>query len=58
MLDHLRYRIAMRFLSVYPKPGAEHLLKAATEGFEKSRKRLNKENAIRDEKDQQQADAG
>lgn len=48
----------MRFLSVYPKPGAEHLLKAATEGFEKSRKRLNKENAIRDEKDQQQADAG
>lgn len=58
LLDHLRYRVAVRFLSVFPKPGAEQLLKAATEGFEKSRKRLNKENVIHVEKNQQQADAG
>lgn len=57
-LDNLRYRVAMRFLSVYPKSGAEHLLKAATESFEKSKKRCNRDSVILSEEEHQQAYAG
>lgn len=48
----------MRFLSVYPKSGAEHLLKAATESFEKSKRRRNKDNVMIQEEEHQQMDAG
>ncbi|XP_015901601.2 uncharacterized protein LOC107434631 isoform X1 [Ziziphus jujuba] len=57
-LDNLRHRVALRFLSVYPKPGAEHLLKAATESFEKSKKRCNRDNTKLCEEEHQQAYAG
>ncbi|KAA8550142.1 hypothetical protein F0562_001842 [Nyssa sinensis] len=38
VLDSLRLRVAVRFLSVYPNTGAEALLRSATERFEKSKK--------------------
>ncbi|KAL6221467.1 hypothetical protein ACLB2K_009218 [Fragaria x ananassa] len=57
LLENLKYRIQVRFLSVYPKPGAERLLKAATESFRKSKKICNKDNLVRDEMVQQQTNA-
>ncbi|XP_065860853.1 uncharacterized protein [Euphorbia lathyris] len=36
--DSFRFRVMMRFLSVYPKLGAAKLLKAASEDFEKSKR--------------------
>ncbi|PON71816.1 IIIC transcription factor [Parasponia andersonii] len=56
VLDSFRQRITIRFLSVYPKSGSEHLLKAATESFEKSKKRCNKDNVILHEEEQQPVD--
>ncbi|WOH07919.1 hypothetical protein DCAR_0727354 [Daucus carota subsp. sativus] len=38
VLDTLRFRVAVRFLEIYPKEGAELLLKNASTRFEKSRK--------------------
>ncbi|CAK9186168.1 unnamed protein product [Ilex paraguariensis] len=38
VLDSLRLHVAVRFLSVYPKPGAESLLKSASARFEKSKR--------------------
>ncbi|OVA17015.1 Transcription factor IIIC [Macleaya cordata] len=38
VLDSLRLRVAVRFLSIYPKPGAKDLLKSANERFEKSKR--------------------
>ncbi|KAK9947270.1 hypothetical protein M0R45_002904 [Rubus argutus] len=55
LLENLKHRVQVRFLSVYPKPGAEHLLKAATESFKKSKKICSKDNLVRDEMVQQQA---
>ncbi|XP_062082651.1 uncharacterized protein LOC133788969 isoform X2 [Humulus lupulus] len=59
VLDSLRHRITVRFLSIYPKSGVgvEHLLKAATESFEKSKRRRNKDNVMLLEKEHQQVDA-
>ena len=57
-LDNLRYCVAIRFLSVYPKSGAEHLLKAATESFEKSKKRCGRDNIILAEEEHQETNAG
>ncbi|KAL5544199.1 hypothetical protein UlMin_007983, partial [Ulmus minor] len=56
MIDNLRHRIAVRFLSVFPKPGAEYLLKAATESFEKSKKRRKKDNSMPDKEEHQLVD--
>ncbi|CAI0572499.1 unnamed protein product [Linum tenue] len=36
--DTLKFRVMVRFLSVYPQPGAQKLHKAASEYFEKSKK--------------------
>lgn len=58
LLDNLRHRIAIRFLSTYPKPGAEHLLKEATENFEKSKRRLSKDSVMLHEEEHQEADPG
>ena len=58
LLENLKYRVQVRFLSVFPKPGAERLLKAATESFRKSKKIGNKDNLVRDEMVQQQTNAG
>ena len=58
LLENLKYRVQVRFLSVFPKPGAERLLKAATESFKKSKKICNKDNLVRDEMVQQQTNAG
>lgn len=38
VLDSLRLCVAVRFLSIYPKPGAESFLKAASVRFEKSKR--------------------
>lgn len=58
LLENLKHRVQVRFLSIYPKPGAEHLLKAATESFKKSKKICSKDNLVRDEMVQQQANTG
>lgn len=42
VLNSLRLCVAVRFLSVYPKAGAENLLKSVSERFEKS-KRMHKQ---------------
>ncbi|KAK6126989.1 hypothetical protein DH2020_039269 [Rehmannia glutinosa] len=40
MIDSLRLRVAHRFLSVYPEPGAESLLKTVSNRFQKSKRLL------------------
>ncbi len=57
MLNCLRQRIMVRFLSVFPKAGAENLLKAASEKFEKLKKECNKD-ALKLHEEHQQAHAG
>ncbi|GMY16885.1 general transcription factor 3C polypeptide 5-like [Fagus crenata] len=56
MLNCLRQRIMVRFLSVFPKAGAENLLKAASEKFEKLKKECNKD-ALKLHEEHQQAHA-
>ncbi|CAK9163222.1 unnamed protein product, partial [Ilex paraguariensis] len=54
VLDSLRLHVAVRFLSVYPKPGAESLLKSASARFEKSKRvRIPAKNSRPDVKRQQ-----
>lgn len=60
MLDSLRLCVAVRFLSVYPKAGAESLLKSASERFNKS-KRMQvyaKDKRLDEEVQVQQANEG
>ncbi|PIN21879.1 RNA polymerase III transcription factor (TF)IIIC subunit [Handroanthus impetiginosus] len=40
LTDSLRLRVAQRFLSVYPEPGAESLLKSVSNRFERSKRLL------------------
>ncbi|MED6171476.1 hypothetical protein PIB30_041062 [Stylosanthes scabra] len=42
MLNCIRQRIMVRFLSVFPKPGAENLLRSATAKFEKMKREYSK----------------
>lgn len=58
MLDNLRQRITIRFLSVYPKPVVERLLREATDNFEKSKRRLNKDHVMHSEEEQEEVDTG
>ncbi|KAL9233143.1 hypothetical protein vseg_008174 [Gypsophila vaccaria] len=37
-LDNLKFRVALRFISVYPQGGAESVLRSISEDFEKSKK--------------------
>uniref|UniRef100_A0A803PXN4 General transcription factor 3C polypeptide 5 n=1 Tax=Cannabis sativa TaxID=3483 RepID=A0A803PXN4_CANSA len=61
VLDSLRHRITVRFLPIYPKSGfgvgVDRLLKAATESFEKSKRRRNKDNVMLHEEEHHQVDA-
>lgn len=57
MLNCLRQRLMVRFLSIFPKPGAENLLRAASERFEKLKKECNK-SALKPGEVQQQTNAG
>ncbi|KAI3795354.1 hypothetical protein L1987_38006 [Smallanthus sonchifolius] len=41
ILDIFRFRLAVRFLAVYPNPGAESFLKSASIRFEKSKRTIN-----------------
>ncbi|GER27790.1 transcription factor IIIC [Striga asiatica] len=38
VIESLRWRVAQRFLSVYPEAGAESLLRSVTKNFEKSKR--------------------
>lgn len=38
MLHTLRLRVAVRFLEIYPKDGAQPFLKSASDRFDKSKK--------------------
>lgn len=58
MLENLKDRVKVRFLSVFPEPGSEHLLKAATESFKKSKKMCSKDDFIRAEVIQPEDNAG
>lgn len=57
MLNCLRQRLMVRFLSIFPKQGAENLLRAASERFEKLKKECNK-GALKHGEEHQQANAG
>lgn len=46
VLNCIRQRLMVRFLSVFPKPGAENLLRAATVRFEKLKRECSR-NAIK-----------
>ncbi|KAB1218180.1 General transcription factor 3C polypeptide 5 [Morella rubra] len=56
MLNCLRQRLMVRFLSIFPKQGAENLLRAASERFEKLKKECNK-GALKHGEEHQQANA-
>ncbi|ONH95300.1 hypothetical protein PRUPE_7G062100 [Prunus persica] len=58
MLENLKDCVKVRFLSVFPEPGAEPLLKAATESFKKSKKMSSNDKLMRDEVVHPQAKAG
>lgn len=47
MLDTLRLRVAVRFLSIYPKDGVEEILRSTTEEFEKSKKACIYKNVLK-----------
>ncbi|XP_031383481.1 general transcription factor 3C polypeptide 5-like isoform X2 [Punica granatum] len=55
MLDSFRQRALIRFLSIYPRPGVEGLLKQASERFEKSKRMrfLDSSSKLEKQKDQQ-----
>lgn len=59
MLNSLRLCVAVRFLSVYPKAGAENLLKSVSERFEKSKRMHNQTTNLRNnDKGQREVNQG
>ncbi|PQM42286.1 general transcription factor 3C polypeptide 5-like [Prunus yedoensis var. nudiflora] len=58
MLENLKDCVKVRFLSVFPEPGAEPLLKAATESFKKSKKLCSNDKLMHEEVVHPQAKAG
>jgi len=58
VLNCIRQRLMVRFLSVFPKPGAENLLRAATLKFEKLKRESYRHAMKLDEEDCQQANLG
>ncbi|GAV67150.1 Tau95 domain-containing protein [Cephalotus follicularis] len=54
VLDSIRHRVTMRFLSVYPGPGAEKYLKTASDDFEKSKRMCIKDALKIDDEEHQQ----
>ncbi|XP_021626776.1 general transcription factor 3C polypeptide 5 isoform X4 [Manihot esculenta] len=51
--DSFRHRVMVRFLSVYPKPGAAKLLKATSEDFEKSKRACIFKDGLKPDQQQQ-----
>ncbi|XP_027360162.1 general transcription factor 3C polypeptide 5-like isoform X2 [Abrus precatorius] len=58
MINCIRQRLMVRFLSVFPKPGAENLLRAATSRFEKLKKECGRNVTKLDGEECQQANSG
>ncbi|XP_028758598.1 general transcription factor 3C polypeptide 5 isoform X2 [Neltuma alba] len=58
IINCFRQRLMMRFLSVFPKPGAESLLRAATSKFEKLKRDCCRETIKLDGEDSRQANSG
>ncbi|KAL9328264.1 hypothetical protein ACSQ67_003267 [Phaseolus vulgaris] len=58
MINCIRQRLMVRFLSVFPKPGAENLLRAATLKFEKLKRESYRHAMKVDEEESQQANLG
>ncbi|KAK8472102.1 hypothetical protein PHAVU_002G113100 [Phaseolus vulgaris] len=58
MINCIRQRLMVRFLSVFPKPGAENLLRAATLKFEKLKRESYRHAMKVDEEECQQANLG
>jgi len=58
MINCIRQRLMVRFLSVFPKPGAENLLRAATLKFEKLRRETYRHAMKLDEEECQQPNLG
>ncbi|TKY70276.1 General transcription factor 3C polypeptide 5 [Spatholobus suberectus] len=58
MINCIRQRLMVRFLSVFPKPGAENLLRAATSRFEKLKRECYRNAMKLDEEERQQANSG
>lgn len=58
ILNCLRQRVMIRFLSVFPTTGAEALLRAASESFEKFRRENRKDCLKVDQGGDHQANAG
>ncbi|XP_052173802.1 uncharacterized protein LOC127789077 [Diospyros lotus] len=58
VLYRLRLRVSMRFLSVYPRTGAESMLRSASERFEKSKRMpiYNKDSRLDEEAQQVNAE--
>lgn len=58
ILNCLRQRVMMRFLSVFPTSGAEALLRAASESFERLKREYRKDCSKIDQGNDHQANAG
>ncbi|KAF7801350.1 general transcription factor 3C polypeptide 5-like isoform X1 [Senna tora] len=58
VLNCIRQRLMVRFLSVFPKPGAENLLRAASTRFEKLKRERSRGNIKHDGENCPQADIG
>lgn len=56
--DSFRHRVMVRFLSVYPKPGAAKLLKATSEDFEKSKRACIFKDGLKPDQQQQRISKG
>ncbi|XP_012575688.1 uncharacterized protein [Cicer arietinum] len=57
-INCLRQRLMVRYLSIFPKPGAESLLRAATSRFEKLKRECNRTAMKLDGEECQQANTG
>lgn len=58
MINCIRQRLMVRYLSVFPKPGAENLLRAATLKFEKLKRECYRHAMKLDGEECQQANLG
>ncbi|XP_061346059.1 uncharacterized protein LOC133291756 isoform X2 [Gastrolobium bilobum] len=58
MINCFRQRLMVRFLTIFPKPGAENLLRAATSRFEKMKRECTRNAMKLDGEDCQQANSG
>lgn len=57
-INCFRQRLMVRYLAIFPKPGAENLLKAATSKFEKLKRECSRNATKLDGEECQQANSG